>query len=296
MAVDGREGELLSLSDGRALAYAEWGAPDGRPVVFLQGIPGGRLNRWWDDELPSDRGIRLITVDRPGIGRSDFKRGRSVGDWPADAEQLADHLRLERFPLIGFSAGGPYALAAAARLQDRVSAVGLVSALGRTDMTGVVDEMATARYFKLAGRSPAVMGLIYAAVARQARKDPDAAHKRFFARSSRIDRAVLDRPEVKARWMPAFIDAAQGRGRGLGEDMRVVQRPWGFDPADVRLPVHLWHGDADRIVPRNHAEHWTQALPDCQPHWCPGEGHFLIQDHGEEILDTVAPEGQTASR
>jgi pimeloyl-ACP methyl ester carboxylesterase len=287
MMLDGTPGETIRLRDGRALAYAEWGTPGGQPVVFLQGIPGGRLTQWWDDELPAARGVRLLTVDRPGIGRSDRQPGRRVGDWAADVEELADDLGIDRFGVIGFSAGAPYAVACGSRLRDRVTAIALVSPLGRADVPGVVDDMATARFMRLARRAPRVMGLIYAVVARQGRKDPDAAHERFFRDASRVDRAVVDRPEVKSRWMPAFVEAAHAGGRGLAEDMRVVQRAWGFDPADVHIPVHLWHGRLDRVAPPSHAEQWIEVLDDCRPVWSDDEGHFLIQDHFEEVLGAI---------
>lgn len=288
MTLDSTPGETICLVDGRALAYTEWGPPGGRPVFFFQGNPGGRLTRWWDDALLASHDSRLLTVDRPGIGRSDRKRGRSVAHWAGDLAQLADYLGLERFPIVAFSGGAPYALACACRSPDRVSAVALVSPLGRADLPGVADEMATARFMKLARRSPLAMGLIYSYIARKARRDPDAAHERFFRDSARVDRAVLDRPEVKSSWMPALVEAAHTGGRGLAEDMRVVQRPWGLDPADVRVPVRLWHGRRDRIVPPSHAERWVELLPDCRATWYEGEGHFLIQDHFDEILDAVA--------
>jgi pimeloyl-ACP methyl ester carboxylesterase len=287
VTLDGTRGDVLRLEDGRALAYAEWGKREGRRVFFLQGTPGGRLTQWWEEESLAARDIHLVTVDRPGIGRSDAKPGRSVADWAADLEQLARHLGPARFAVVGFSSGGPYAVACAAQLADRVSAVALVSPLGRADMPGVIDDMATVRYMRLARRSPRMMGLIYSVVARKGRKDPDAAHERFFRGASRVDRAVVDRPEVKSRWMPAFVEAAHGGGRGLAEDMRVVQRPWGFEPADVRMPVRLWHGRRDRIAPPSHAERWIEELPNCRAVWFDDEGHFLIQDHMDEILEAV---------
>ena len=94
------------LNDGRVLAFAEWGEPQGRPVLFFHGTPGGRLTQWWDDRLPGDKGVRLVTVDRPGIGGSDPARGRSVADWAQDIGQLADHLGLDRLAVVGFSSGG----------------------------------------------------------------------------------------------------------------------------------------------------------------------------------------------
>src|SRR4051812_15550026 len=130
---EGAAGQVLRLRDGRELAYAEWGLLDGAPVFFFHGSPGGRLTRYGDDPLYRERGIRLITADRPGIGRSSPMPGRSVVDWAGDVEELADHLGLERFAMVSFSAGSPYGLACMARLRSRVSGGALVSPAGRLD-------------------------------------------------------------------------------------------------------------------------------------------------------------------
>src|SRR5687768_5099415 len=105
----------ISLRDGRSLAYAEWGDPSGAPVVLLHGSPSSRLFRPDEGETAS-AGVRLITVDRPGYGGSDFDPERTLLGWVDDLTQLVDALELERFVLVGHSSGGPYALACATRL------------------------------------------------------------------------------------------------------------------------------------------------------------------------------------
>src|SRR6266496_2748375 len=87
----------IRLRDGRSLAYAEWGDPAGRPVLHFHGIPGSRFERHADDGLYARLGLRYITIDRPGYGRSDPKPGRTFLDWAADVEQLADALEIDRF-------------------------------------------------------------------------------------------------------------------------------------------------------------------------------------------------------
>jgi pimeloyl-ACP methyl ester carboxylesterase len=286
MVADARGG-VIRLRDGRALAYAEWGPADGRPVLHFHGVPDGRFG-WGGGSVCTDRGVRLIAVDRPGVGGSDPKRGRSVADWPADVEELAEQLELDRFAVSGWSAGGAYALACAHAMQPRIDAVALVSGAGRLDLPGFVEQMSTAAAWRLAARAPSAMTLAYSALARLARRRPGTAQKALFSGASKVDRAVIDRPDVGPRLVSAYVEATRPGGRGLTEDMQAVLNPWGFEPAEVRLPVHLIHGRGDTVAPPAHAEHWIETLETARPVWIEDAGHFLIEDHVEEILDALA--------
>lgn len=285
-----RSREIVSLADGRRLGFAEWGSPGGHPVLFFHSSPGGRLERWGDESALVRLGVRLITTDRPGIGLSDRKPRRRVIDGADDVEQLADHLGLERFAVLGFSMGGAYAAACAFRLSGRLTGAALVSPVGPIDRPGFIDRMAIARYLKLSRRAPWIMRAIYSTVAWTARRNPDRAHELFWGAASPVDRAVVDRPAVRGRFMDGLVDAAGRGSRGLVDDMRVAQRPWGFDPKDIDTPIDLWHGGADIVVPPRHAEHWIANLPNCRPRRCDGEGHYLIEDHIEEVLGVVVAE------
>lgn len=286
MVTDARAG-ATRLRDGRALAYAEWGPADGRPVLHLHGVPDGRFS-WGGGSACKDRGVRLIAVDRPGVGGSDPKPGRSVADWPADVEELAQQLGLDRFAVSGWSAGGAYALACAHELQPRIDAVALVSGIGRLDLPGFVEQMSTATAWRLAARAPSAMKIAYSALARLARRSPGAAQKVLFAGISKVDRAVIDRPDVGPRLVSAYVEATRPGGGGLTEDMQAVLSPWGFDPTEIRLPVHVVHGRRDTVAPPAHAEYWIETLEAADPVWVDDAGHFLIEDHVGKVLDALA--------
>lgn len=285
MVADARAG-VIRLRDGRALAYAEWGPADGRPVLHFHGVPDGRFS-WGGGSACKDRGVRLIAVDRPGIGGSDPKPGRSVADWPADAEELAEQLGLDRFAVSGWSAGGAYALACAHELQPRIDAVALVSGAGRLDLPGFVEQMSTTAAWRLAARVPSAMTFAYSALARLARRSPGTAQKVLFSGISKVDRAVIDRPDVGPRLVSAYVEATRPGGRGLTEDMRALLNPWGFDPAEIRLPVHVIHGKRDTVAPPAHAEYWLETLKTANPLWIEDAGHFLVEDHVGEIIEAL---------
>lgn len=285
--VAGARAGVTRLRDGRALAYAEWGPLKGRPVLHFHGVPDGRFS-WGGGSVCVDRGIRLITVDRPGIGGSDPKPGRAVADWSADVEELAEQLGLDRFAVSGWSAGGGYALACARGLGPRIDAVALAGGSGRLDQPGFVGQMSTAAAWRLAKHVPPAMTLAYSALARLASRNPRAAQKVIAAGASKADRAVISRPDVGPRLVSAYLEASRPGGRGLTEDMRTMLSPWGFDPSEIRVPVHLVHGKRDTVAPPAHAEHWIETLRDTHIVWVENAGHFLLEDHAGEILDALA--------
>ena len=112
--------KVLSLRDGRVLCYAEYGDPSGKPFFFFHGLPGSRRQRHPDNSIASEIGARIIAIDRPGYGLSDFQPGRKLLDWPGDVAQLADCLKIEQFSAIGVSGGGPYLLACAYKMPERM--------------------------------------------------------------------------------------------------------------------------------------------------------------------------------
>lgn len=288
-----RPGEAR-LADGRVLAYAEWGPSNGRPLLHFHGIPDGRFS-WGAGPACEDRGIRLIAIDRPGVGGSDPKPGRSVADWAADVKELAGQLEVGRFSVSGNSAGGPYALACASRLKDRVRSVALISGVGRLDQPGFVKQMHTARAWRLAAHLPDAMTFLYSVSGRLTRHFPSLALKLVAANFPKVDRRVINRPNVAPRLQFAYAEATSaGGGRGLAEDMRTVLSPWDFDPAEVDVPVHVFHGRRDTIAPPAHAEHWIETLADARPVWFENAGHLLLEDRSEEILDVLAAYGQPA--
>lgn len=211
-----------------------------------------------------------------------------MADWPADVEELAEQLELDRFAVSGWSAGGAYAFACAGGLGPRIDAVAIVGGTGRLDLPGFVGQMSTAAAWRLAKHVPSAMTFTYSALARLARRNPRAAQKVIAAGASKLDRAVISRPDVGPRLVSAYLEACRPGGTGLTEDMRALLSPWGFDPSEIRLPVHLVHGRRDTVAPPAHAEHWIETLRDPHIVWVEDAGHFLIEDHVGEVLDALA--------
>jgi pimeloyl-ACP methyl ester carboxylesterase len=132
---------VISLRDGRTLGYAEYGDPGGKPVFFFHGLPGSRRQRHPDDSIAIEFGARIIAIDRPGYGLSDFQQGRKLLDWPDDVAQLADSLRIDRFVAIGLSGGGPYLLACAYKMPERITSATVISGMGPIDDPDAVKSM-----------------------------------------------------------------------------------------------------------------------------------------------------------
>jgi pimeloyl-ACP methyl ester carboxylesterase len=282
----------IILGDGRALGFAEYGDPKGKPVFYCHGFPASRLEAELTASVAARIGVRVVAADRPGFGRSDFRPDRSITDWPDDLGELADRLGIERFAVLGVSGGGPYALACALRLPARLTRVGLVCGLGPLAATGLLREMGwPARVsFGLARRMPLLLRLLYEGLlGPPLRRYPEAAMKLLTVAAPAADREVLARPEVRRILAASIGEAFRPGMRGATWEMGLYGRPWGFAPEEIAVPVRLWHGTADGTVPFSHGRHLAAALPNCRPVFAEGEGHFTLPiGHMEEILRTLS--------
>ena len=277
------------LADGRVLGYAEWGDPRGAPVFYFHGTPASRLDPVCFPDAPAQAGVRLISVDRPGMGLSSFQRGRRIADWPDDVAALADALGIDRFGVVGWSGGGPYVLACAWRLADRLTGAASAAGIGRMDGPGAAADLHSidrlgyrlARYAPAAGR--ALFGAMFAAC----RRSPERALQGFRNDVSEPDQAVIDALPDEAKAMGWFIESGRQGGRGPTHDYRALH-DWGFPLGDVTAPVELWQGDADVLVPMAHAEDLAAVVPGATLRRCPGEGHLVMATHATELLTTAA--------
>jgi pimeloyl-ACP methyl ester carboxylesterase len=279
----------LRLRDGRRVAYAEWGDPAGTPVLLLHGMPGSRL-LCPDERATTAAGVRLIAIDRPGYGGSDPRPGRTVADGADDIEELIRKLDLAGVAVVGWSSGGPYALACAARIPKLVSAIGVVAGDGPPDeVPGYWDEA-----------SPELRELVGAV-----RADPAAARPRVAERLARyaVDPAsIIDgtsndpaNPDTAVRAIPSvaealkamFVEGARQGVAGYIEDWIATFLPWGFQLADIDRDIHLWWGDGDRLTSRAHTDHLATALPRARLTIYAGEGHSIAITHWADILDAL---------
>ncbi len=280
------EDRVLGLPDGRRLGFAEYGAPDGRPLLFFHGTPGARLVARFADANAARRGIRIIAPDRPGYGLSDFQPGRRIGQWPDDVAALADALDLDRFAVVGVSGGAPYAAACAWRLADRVRVAGIVSGVGPLDDPSLIADLSAGHRlsFALMRRAPWLTRGALALVALAVRRCPMRALDLVAQLGPVADRQILARPEIRVALARDLVEALRAGGRGAAHELGLFGRPWGFRPDDIRVLVQLWHGEADAQVPVAVGRHLARRIPNCKAHFLAGAGHLWLFDHCDEVL------------
>jgi pimeloyl-ACP methyl ester carboxylesterase len=248
------------LPDGRSLAYDDLGAATGPAVVYLHGTPDSRLARHPDDGIVADLGLRLLAVDRPGFGRSDPDPGGGLTALGRDLQVLLDHLGIERAGLLGWSAGGLAALAAATSLGERVTAVVLAGTVPPFEAhrdPAVLEALGAPRrgFVELAvevlaeGMAPAELAEEVAAHLVPDPLDPDLARDHVLESAGEAGRRELAGvPGAVEQLVDALLEAVSGGRAGLAHDV-ARQLESGLDPAAVRAPVLTVHGSHDTVSP-----------------------------------------------
>jgi pimeloyl-ACP methyl ester carboxylesterase len=292
-----RDGDKrLRLRDGRWLGYFESGDPHGAPVLFFHGFGTTRVV-CPPDEPARRLGVRLIALDRPGIGLSTPKPGRRLLDWPDDVRQAADHLGLSHFSVVGWSGGGPYALACARGLAERVDSVALVSA--PAPLAGATRPEYLRRFdrnaVRAAGKAPWVIRIAMWHWGRGQRRDPEAFFEKSLADMSAADQAVLSEPALRSRMIANSAELYRHGGRGMYDEALVLARPWGFDLSELSVPVQIWHGARDTTVPIAMSEHLAESIPGAEMRLFADEGHHLLYRHWPDILDSLVGPVRPAS-
>ncbi len=274
----------VAVTPKRQFSIAEFGPADADTSLFwFHGTPGGRY------QMPpaaidaaESSGVRIVTLDRPGIGRSTPHRYSSLAAWPGDLERVADLLGIGKFHVGGLSGGGPYALAAAAALPERVQSVlgwgSVAPARGGSSIAGGLAGFAS-HISPLWTVGEEVIGFVMHRLISLAR--PIAPYGLdLFAHvvAAPADKAFLLRPETRSMFVNDLLEASRGQFRAIVADARLFSRPWGFELSEVRQPVTLMFGDADNIVPYEHGEHLASVLPNAKLVTVPGGGHISILD------------------
>lgn len=276
-------GPLLSctwrLPDGRRLGYADLGAAHGFPLVYLHNHASSRLEALFFHEQACAAGFRLIAVDRPGLGLSDFLPYRHPSVFADDVLCLADHLGLSDFGLLCWGGGSPFALALSWRHPERVSFMLGVAAvappgpgsLGQSVLRGASVRMmrllVRLRYHMLANGGGAGRYL-----------------ERMQEQLCHADRKMLQNPGVMELLQRDLRESMRQGPRGMSHDSAAGMDPWDFALEDVRVPVQLWQGTADTLVSAVHGERLARQLNECVLHRVRHRGHFLFLHEGAEIF------------
>jgi pimeloyl-ACP methyl ester carboxylesterase len=290
------DGLQLRLADGRTLGYAEYGDPRGRPLVYLHGFPGSRLGGGALDAAARAGGVRVLAPERPGLGLSSPQPGRTLLDHAQDVAFLAEALGLGRFTVLGESGGGPYALACAHELPEAVDCVAVVCGLGPAGGSGATAGIALKERigYAIAARAPLLAGPALVPFAAWARRRP-----RQFLHVTRFQLGEADREALRGPLgdlvAADFAEAFRQGGRGVGQELALLFRPWPFEPSAIRAPVVFFHGAQDRTVAVSVARELASRIPGAHLRISEREGHFsLLAREAEKVLAELVEPG-TAS-
>lgn len=287
----------VGTPDGRTLdAYAD--GPEGAvALLFHNGTPSAGLLYAPFVEAASQRGLRMASFSRAGYGSSTRNPGRSVAEVCPDVGVVLDRLGAQRFYTLGWSGGGPHALASAALLPERVIGAATVGGLAPYDaesldwMAGMGPENVAA--FSAAVADDAALRTLAVAVASSfATVTADEVAARLGNLVAEVDRpAVTGQAAV---WLAdVFRESVRNGIWGWYDDELALVRPWGFDPRAIKVPVAVWQGAQDRMTPRAHGEWLASRIPGARAHLLPDHGHLSLgMDSFGRILDdllTMAP-------
>lgn len=299
----------LELLDGRIVGYETYGADQGPLVFALHGTPTCGLAFQPLDECARRLGVRLIAPDRPGIRSSTAKTGYRVVDVGFDMVAAADLLGEERFGVLGWSGGGPYALATAAVGDSRLLGVVVAAGMGppdtpeaATDYSGLDLQM-----LRWSREKPRLARAALGTLGVACRLTPGMASKSFSEDLSPRDKEVYEaaaRGQIPREPIRFVSEAFRGGAGGVVADYAALSSDWGFRLQDISVLVHIWQGDNDRMVPPVHARNLASRLSTRALIQCPGEGHLLVLSHKEEMLRqsaalepeaAAAPDGSDAA-
>jgi pimeloyl-ACP methyl ester carboxylesterase len=280
--------QSLRLPDGRTLAYAEYGAPDGKPVFYFHGLPGSRLDLALLDGKDLEKaGVRMLACDRPGMGASDFQPGRAFSHWPADMAAFADRLGLAKFAVLGVSGGGGYVSACARLIPDRLSAAVIISGAGHMDSPEARAGLPLMGWLLwwLAARSLPLTVLLLNLTRPRNLGDPDKIRQQVKRSMLPTEAAFFEKPGRLEAFMASTLECVRPGVRGMAWDTHLCARPWDFRLEEIRFPVRLLHGEADRNIPVAVARKVAAAIPGCQATFYPGEGHLsMLANHLEQVI------------
>ena len=288
------DASILALSDGRVLSYASYGstAPDSPTIFYFHSFPASHIEGVLWSPLVLSLGARLVAASRPGYGSSTFKPDRRILDWPSDVLELADHLQVSQFYILGVSGGCPYVLACLKEIpRSRLLGAAVIAGLYPLKL-GVSGMTVASRVmlFFAAWATPLAAPLIDWQLGQAARdSDPTVLEKVIMKEMNRrpeVDRKCLENLDLKQQLIDSVRESVKFGSQGMAWEARLFGSDWGFELEEVQFEgLCLWHGKADANCPSSMAEKAVTQIKGAELKLFEGEAHIsLLINHAEEAL------------
>ena len=272
------------LNDGRKLSYSEFGNALGTPVFYFHGFPGSHLdvNLFNGDQIAKELNIRLIAVNRPGYGDSDNQKIRMLLYWPKDISELADSLKIEKFSILGYSGGGPFAFACVYKIPERINKVVIVS--GMTPFDAPFAKEGTAMLIpKLPGF---LQNMILKGMKKMLVKNPQKIEENMRKSFPDVDNKILEDPTVKCNFINTIDESLKNGHWGSKQDAKIYKKEWGFELSDIKNKIYMFHGEKDLNVKIEAAKYMADQLVKSESKFYENEGHLsLIFNHTNKIFE-----------
>lgn len=284
------DAQKFRLKSGRHLGYRELGNPQGIPLVFFHGFPGSSVQATIIEDQSVYAPFRVIAVDRPGFGDSEYDSARTIKTFARDIGELLDSLGIEKFHVLAVSGGNPYGFACAHELTGRVLSINSVSGLGPlfepeflADMKYVLRMgLQVSTRTGLADRALAILWGAFTKLKRGKEAEEDAPAKmnaglKMFLRTiPEPDRAIILNEKLRQNLRRSMRNSFRQGSAGLAMDLRLMTQDWGIDFSSLKMPIRLWHGELDTIVPNSHSSKIAKKIPHAELTLMKGEGHYSL--------------------
>jgi pimeloyl-ACP methyl ester carboxylesterase len=244
-----------------------------------------------NEVLLESQNLRVLALDRPGIGLSSFQPGRCFLDWSRDVVSIADQLGFDRFAVLGYSGGGPYAAVCAFSIPERITKAGIVSGVGPFTEPTLVEGIPQANrsFLDLSYQKPWLSRMVLRMIKITTQIAPGKAIDNVMSTLPEADRTWMSQPEIQKIFLAMALEALRQGPRGPQHETRLMVTDWDFKPGEIQIPVYLWHGEADRNAPIEMGRYMANVIPKSQAKFYSGEGHIsLFKKYSDEIFSTLA--------
>lgn len=287
--------QTLTLRDGRKLGFAESGNLNGVPVFYFHGWLGGRFDLHLAEIFGVEINCHLISLDRPGIGLSSYQKDRKILNWPDDIVELADHLGIDKFHILGMSGGGPYVAACAYKIPTRILSAGIVGGMGPYEDTKKMLKNPNRILFFLLKKFPFALKLILFPMWKRFRKmEFNEKTGKLLARQGMAlpepDKKIYENLTFQEFMIFHLKDILQQKSKGPFLDGKLFTKPWNFKLEDISkdLKFYVWHGELDKNVSLEIAKYVISQIPNSESIFYPDEAHIsLVTNKINEILDKL---------